>query len=226
MRFVIVGALLSPALLAAGPAFASGGAHVIDDAAVETPGTCHLESWVTRSSGGQGLIYSAPACTRAAWPNLEIGGFVSHAWSREADDSVIGLTPKLKLRSEERGVGIGIATSVGYGVDHGRFEAASVIVPVTIPAGKRLRFNVNGGWQWSRAGQGHDLFVGGQLEFAMRPDLNLMAEGFTRDNGKAGGQVGARWTPGKGRMDLDILFGRYIDGVTPAALTLGITIRR
>lgn len=227
MRFVRLGALLPSALLSAGPALASGGAHVVDDAAVETPGTCHLENWVTRSSGGQWLLNSGPACTRKAWPDLEIGGFVSHAWSDDVGDgdSVIGLTPKLNLRSEERGIGVGIATGIGYGVDRGRFEMASVIVPVTIPAGKRLRFNLNGGWQWSAGAQGHDLFVGGQVEAAIMPNLGLMAEGFTRDNGKAGGQVGARWTTANGRVDVDLLAGRYVDGETPTALTIGATLR-
>lgn len=224
MRRILGMAVLPPALLAAGPAFAAGGAHVVDDAAVEAPGTCHLESWVTRSSGGQWLVNSAPACTRQVMPDLEIGGFVSHAWSGSAADTVIGLTPKLNLRSEERGIGIGIATSVGYGIDRGRFETASVILPVTIPAGSRLRFNLNSGWQWSRAG--HDLFVGGQVELALKRNLGLMAEGFTRDRGKAGGQTGLRWTTGKGQVDVDLLAGRYVDGVTPTALTLGITVRR
>lgn len=211
-------------LLAANPALAAGGAHVIDDAAVETPGTCHLENWIARSSGGQWLLNSAPACTREAWPNLEIGGFVSQTWSSDDTDMMIGLTPKFVLRSEESGVGIGIAASAGYGIDRGRFENASVIVPVTIPAGKRLRFNLNGGWQWSQAG--HDLFMGGQVEFALRRDLGLMAEGFTRDGGKAGTQTGVRWTTAKGRMDVDLLAGRYVDGSTPTVVTLGITLRR
>lgn len=224
MRFVIGGMVLPLALLAAGPAFAAGGAHVIDDAAVETPGTCHLENWVTRSSGGQWLLISAPACTRAAWPNLEIGGFVSRTWSPGTDDTLIGLAPKLTLRSEERGIGLGISASAGYGVDRGRFETASVNVPVTIPAGRRLRFNLNGGWQWSHAG--HDLFLGGQAEFALMPNLGLMGEGFTRARGKAGGQTGLRWTTAKGRMDVDFLAGRYLDGTTPTAITLGITLRR
>ncbi|MGK6320910.1 hypothetical protein [Sphingomonas sp. DT-204] len=220
------GAFLPPALLAAAPALASGGAHVVDDAAVETPGTCHLENWLTLTGGPGGLLTLAPACTRKAWPDLEIGGFVSHGWTRDSADTLIGFTPKLNLRSEERGVGIGIAASLGYGIDRGRIETASVIVPVTIPASKRLRFNLNGGWQWSKAGFGHDLFVGGQAEFTLKPNLSLMVEGFARDSGKAGGQAGLRWTTGKGRIDVDVLVGRYVDGVTPTAVTLGLTLRR
>lgn len=226
MRFATGVAILLPALLAAGPAFASGGEHVVDDAAVETPGTCHLESWVTLSSGGGGLANSAPACTRKAWPNFELGGFVTHSWTGGTHDTLIGLSPKLMLRSEDRGIGIGVATSVGYGIERGRFETASVIVPVTIPAGERLRFNLNAGWQWTRAGHRHDLFVGAQAEIALKKNLNVMVESFTRDQGMVGGQAGLRWTVAGGAVDLDLIGGRYVDGATRRALTFGVTIRR
>lgn len=226
MRLVSAAAVLILILLPAAPAFASGGEHVVDDAAVETPGTCHLESWVTLSSGGGGLVNSAPACTREAWPNLELGGFVTHSWTKETHDTVIGLSPKLMLRSEDRGVGIGIAASVGYGVDRNRFETASVIVPVTIPAGEKLRFNLNAGWLWMGAAHRHEMFVGGQAEIALRSNLNLMVETFTRDQGKVGGQAGLRWTVAGGAVDLDLIGGRYVDGATRSAVTFGMTIRR
>lgn len=226
MRLAIGGAILLSALLAAGPAFAAGGEHVVDDAAVETPGTCHLENWVTLTGDGGGLVNIGPACTRKAWPNLELGGFVTHSWTDETDDTLIGLSPKLMLRSEDRGLGIGIATSLGYGINRGRFETASVIVPVTIPAGEKLRFNLNAGWQWARAGHRHDLFVGAQAEIALKSNLNLMVESFTRDEGKVGGQAGLRWTVAGGAVDLDLIGGRYVDGSTPSAITFGMTIRR
>lgn len=228
MRALWIAMLVGACSLTTGaviPAYAAGGAHVIDDAAVETPGTCHLESWVTTSSGKAGLVNSAPACTREAWPNLEIGGFVTHGWAPNTDDTVIGLSPKLLLRSEQTGLGIGIATSLGYGVDRGRLETASAIVPMTIPAGKHLRLNFNAGWQWFRSTDSHDLFVGAQAEFALRPNLTLMAEGFTRDRGKMGGQAGLRWTPCGGSVDVDLLAGRYLDGATRNAITFGVTLR-
>ena len=226
MRSVTGSAILLLALLVAGPALAAGGAHVVDDAAVETPGTCHLENWVTLSSGDSGLVNSAPACTRKAWPNLELGGFVTHGWTKGADDSLVGLSPKLVLRSEDRGIGIGIATSVGYGIDRARFETASVIVPVTIPAGEKLRLNLNAGWLWTRANHRHDGFMGAQAEIALRKNLNLMVETFTRDEGKVGGQTGLRWTVAGGAIDLDLIGGRFVDGATRSAITFGVTIRR
>ena len=159
MRALLAPAVLTLALLCDVPARASGGEHVVDDAAVETPGTCHVESWTTLSSRRSGLFNIAPACTRRLWPNLEIGGFLTHGWSGDAADSIVGLSPKLTLRSEERDIGIGLASSVGFSLGRGRIETASLIVPLTIAAGSRIRFNLNAGWQWSRS-NGHDAFVG------------------------------------------------------------------
>jgi len=208
------------------PATASGGPHVIDDAAVETPGLCHLENWVTFSSGNSGLLNIGPGCTRRAWPNLEIGGSLSHGWTRDGNETTVGLSPKLLLRSEERGWGLALTTSVGLGVDRGRVETLSAIVPLTIPAGERLRLNFNLGWHWTRVTRDHAVFVGAQAEIAIHPELNLMVEGFTRDTGKAGGQIGLRWTPGGGAVDMDLIVGRYIDGATRDAVTIGLTLRR
>ncbi|MBT2187822.1 hypothetical protein [Sphingobium nicotianae] len=219
------GAWLPCALLTAAPAFGAGGAHVVDDAAVETPGDCHVETWVSATSDG-GLVNVTPGCTRTAWPNLEMGGLVTHGWSAGEQDTVAGLSSKLVLRPEQRGLGIGLSGSLGFGLDRGRFETASLIMPLTIPAGHILRFNVDAGWQWSRATDAHDLFAGGQVEIRISAGLGLMAETFGRSRGKMGGQTGLRWTVAGGRVDLDLLAGRYLDGATPNAVTFGVTVRR
>ncbi|HWJ71354.1 MAG TPA: hypothetical protein VNS79_15025 [Sphingobium sp.] len=225
MRALWKEAAAALALLAAGPALAAGGAHVIDDSEVETPGTCHVESWITRNSGESGLVNSAPACTTKAWPHIELGGFVMHDWTADASTTLIGLSPKFSLRSESTGLGIGVTTNLGFNVDRSRLETGAVIMPLTLDVGKRVRVNLNGGWAWARTSD-YSLFVGGQVEFAMTPTLGLMGEVFTHDTGKAGGQTGLRWMSDHGRMNLDVLVGRYADGTTPTAVTIGLSIRR
>jgi hypothetical protein len=37
--------------------------------------------------------------------------------------------------------------------------------------------------------------------------------------------VGLRWNPGGGATDFDLLAGRYIDGASKTAITLGVTFR-
>src|SRR4051812_17783788 len=89
---------------ASGPAWAGGGAHVVDDDAVETPGTCHLEIWGTRYGSHSGLANLSPACTREAWPDLELGVAVQHTWDSK-DHTIAGPALKLHLVSLSQNAG-------------------------------------------------------------------------------------------------------------------------
>jgi hypothetical protein len=208
----------------ASPAFAAGGARVIDDAAVETPGVCHIETWFTGSTGSNRLFQFAPACTTRALPRLELGGSITHSWAPGTDDTLIAAAAKLNLRDETtRGWGVAISSGVAYSADRGEIDSANINVPVTIPVGQ-VRFNLNASWLWSRA-DGHSAFIGAQADWTVRSDLDVMVEVFARDTGRAGGQIGLRWTPGGGNVDFDLIAGRYIDGVTPTSLTAGVIAR-
>lgn len=223
--------IFAAALIAPWPAQAAGGAHVVDDSATETPGACHIESWVSRSGHGRWLVTLAPACTARTLPGVELGAAISYegddgSQPRVDGNGLLSLTPKITLRSEERGVGVGLSGTFSLGLERGTAEGAAIVVPVTIPVAPGWRVNLNAGWQWDRATSRHNVLVGGQLEFGVTPRLTLMVESFARDSGKAGAQGGARWTSRDGRVDIDLLAGRYLDGSTPSALTLGLTIRR
>lgn len=198
---------------------------MIDDSEVEAAGDCHLETWVTGASGDQWFGNAGVGCTPEAIPAVELGGFVAHAWSSGSDETVVGLAPKLNLRPADSGVGVAVAGSLVYGADRSRLEAASLIAAVTVPASQSLRANLNAGWVWSEAGPGSELFVGAQAEWQVGPSLGLMAEGFARTHGKAGAHAGLRWTSGDGRIDVDLLAGRYVDGTTPTSVTVGLTVR-
>lgn len=213
--------------LFAGVAQASGNEHIVDDAAVETPGVCHLEGWVTRLSPRHGLVNLSPACTRRAWPKLEIGGAVQQAWADGASDTTVGPALKYVLRSEDTGLGLGVIGGGAWSLKSGRLETASLIAPVTFPVNDRLRINLNAGWSHVRADAQRDAaFYGAQAEVGVARDVTLMVETFRRDGGKTGGQLGVRWNPGGGRFDLDLVAGRRVDGETPRAVTLGVTVRR
>lgn len=212
------------AFAGADPAVAAGGARVVDDAAVEAPGICNIESWLTGSTGGNRLVQFAPACTLRAMPMLEIGGAITRSWAPGADDTLLAAAAKVNLRDEtRRGWGAAISGGIGWSVDGGRVDSANINLPLTIPVG-RLRINLNASWLWSRA-EGHAAFIGAQADWPIRPDLDLMVEAFARDTGPPGGQIGFRWTPGGGHVDFDLIAGRYIDGMTPTSLTAGVIVR-
>lgn len=82
-------------------------------------------------------------------------------------------------------------------------------------------------WHYLRAHpRQNQAFVGAQIEADIARDLTVMAEAFTRDEGRPGAQVGLRWNPNRGNVDVDLLSGWRTDGVTPWTITLGVTIRR
>lgn len=217
--------LLIMALSCGEAAWAAGGGHVVDDAAVETAGACHIETWVTRTGPGRGLGALSPACTSVAWPRVELGASLLHLDERR-DETLVGPAIKWNLRPAETGLGVGLAATGAWSLRSDRLETAGLVAPVTLHAGKRLRVNINGGLLYSRSGAHRRMaFAGAQVEVQLTPRIGLMAEVFGKDRGLPGGQVGLRWTPPGGDFDLDLLAGRRVDGVAPSAITLGLTWR-
>lgn len=214
---VLCGALPSPA-------FAAGGAHVVDDVDVETPGRCHVETWVTDDQG-HGLADLSPACTPAALPSVEIGAALIHSWDGRSTTTA-GPAVKVKLRSAEKGIGLAASFGASWNLRSGRLDSVSVTMPVTLTISATTRFNLNLGYSYSATSRDrHSPFWGGQIETDLGADLSAMAEGFGRETGPVGAQAGLRWNPGHGDLDVDLLVGRYVDGSSPRSATLGVTIR-
>lgn len=204
---------------------ASGGAHVIDDAEVETPGLCHAESWLTGFGDGRRLMNLSPACTFAALPSIEFGASIQHGWERGHRHTLVGPAVKVALRSPSRSFGLGAVVSAAVDIATGKAESVAVLVPVTVDLTPRVRTNFNLSYQWARTGDRHGLVAGAQVEARVGGNLSVMAEGFVRDGGKPGFQAGVRWTP-KAWVDVDLLGGRRVDGSGARAVTLGVTLRR
>lgn len=205
---------------------AAGGAHVVDDSEVETPGLCHAENWVAAESDHAEFANIGVGCTARSRSNLELGGYVSYQRQRGPDDATIGLSPKFQLRPVNSGLGLAVDAALGFGLRRGRFETASLIVPLSVPLTRSIQLNLDAGGYWTRADHRVRAFTGAQLAAQIRPAVELMTEGFTWSGRPLGGQAGIRWTVDHGRIDLDMLAGRYVDGIAKRAITLGFTIRR
>jgi hypothetical protein len=213
------------AVLASTPAFASGGEHVIDDASVETPGTCHLESWVSLHGHGRGLLNLSPACTPKVWPRLELGAALQHS-SDGGSLTTFGPAFKLNLRPLESGVGFALVASTALRVRSGKLEAASLIMPVSVPISEGMTFNLSGGWTYLRGrSRRQAAFYGAQIETRVRGDWSLMAEVFRRGHDPSGAQTGVRWTPHGGHIDFDLVVGHRTDGVNTHSISFGLTLR-
>jgi hypothetical protein len=220
-------AMTSLALGLSSPAWAGGGAHIVDDDATLPAGVCHVESWLTLAENSGGLAVAAPACTLAALPRLEIATAVQRTWGTD-DVTTIAPALKLNLRSfEEATVGVAISGTAVWNPAEGRIETFALNVPVSHRINERLVIHANLGWIGQPGSDdSHALFWGAQAEFAIRPELVLMGEVFGTDSGRPGGQAGLRWVTDRGRIDVDLLAGHQTDGGRASSLTLGLTIRR
>jgi hypothetical protein len=222
VRFAFL--FLALAMLPFAPANAAGGAHVVDDAQVETPGLCHVELWTT-AGRGQRIFHAAPACTFASLPDIEFGGFVELASANGEEGMIFGPAIKLALRPVESGIGIGLAASAGVSLGGASVDTASLFLPVTVDVTDRLRFNANAGWAWTRGPLAHEAIYGAQLEYAATSAIGLMAEVFAGSRRGHGYQAGLRWSPGRAAFDIDLLAREDRGEDRARSFTLGLTMR-
>lgn len=210
---------------------AAGGAHIVDDAEVETPGTCHLEVWATRFVPGDGYFNLAPACTDKRVPWLEIGVAYQHYWDQVIAAPLFGPAMKVNFQSDPKGISVGLGLNAGVNLITGNLGASSLLALVTMPAGDKVRLNFNAGWSYLRTEQHPNaLFYGAQIEVDVGWDVSLMLEAFGRaPNGLVGSQLGLRYTPRigghEGWFDFDVLVGNFFDATSTRFITLGVTVR-
>lgn len=219
--------LIACVLASPQPLWAAGGAHGVDDAAVETAGDCHLESWFSDLGHGETLLNLSPACTAAALPMLEIGAAIQHGGVPGDRRWLAGPALKWTLRSGDDGGRVGIALAGAALVDTrvGQLDSAALTVPVTLAPARRVTVNLNIGAGLAH-GQDAHLLYGAQIDYAAAENMAVMAEIFGRADEPAGWQTGVRWTFDRDRMDLDLIAGRPPGTGGGAALTIGYTIRR
>ncbi|PKP87374.1 MAG: hypothetical protein CVT78_09680 [Alphaproteobacteria bacterium HGW-Alphaproteobacteria-17] len=222
-------ALIACALASPQPVSAAGGAHGVDDAAVETPGDCHLESWFSDFGRGETLLNLSPACTAKSLPMLEIGGAIQRVGAPGDRHWLAG--PALKWTIRDGGsapgerAGIALAGSALVDFRSGRVDSAALLVPVTLAPVRDVAINLNVGAGYSRGEGGHALY-GAQIDYVVTDKIALMAEVFGRPDAAAGWQGGLRRTGDRGRVDIDLLAGRQPGSGNDIAVTLGFTIRR
>lgn len=225
-RFFFGTLLWFVAAVLSGPALAAGGAHIVDDSEVETPGTCHLELWVTHFVPGDGYANAAPACTTLAIPWLEIGAAYTHYWDQVIAGPLIGPQMKINFHPASKGVGVGLSLNAGVNARTGELGLAGLIGLVTIPVTEKFRINVNGGWSYLNSEHPTAFFWGGQVEVDVGWDVSLMMEAFGRQPGLIGNQIGLRYTPAAHpRFDFDLLVGTTYDTINTKFFTLGVTVR-
>lgn len=217
---------LLPAVLVASAVRAGGGAHIVDDSEVETPGLCHLETWVTRFVPGDGYLNLGPACTFERIPWIQMGATLQHYWDEGSTTPLLGPSFKFTFVPQSRGVGIGLDAITGMNLKTGDVGIASMIMLASIPLDDRVTISLNGGWNYLANDDNQNAaFYGMQVLAKVGWDVSVMLEVFGRQPGVAGTQVGLRYTPNDSWFDFDLLAGNTFDATSPKFFTLGATVR-
>jgi hypothetical protein len=233
---------LAAVLLGAAPAVAAGGAFAVDDAAVDEPGACKVESWMAFASNQDFIGVISPACVANLGRPVELG--VAYQRSRADGEwgSTLGLKAKTNIIPVETGkIGVGFSIGVPTDLLTRQITGFSATIPLTFQVSEMFKLNANLGWLYERTNNHLSwLTWGAGFEWQFVPKLTLIGEAF----GQLGNlpmvdpgdplppnsireprvQAGLRFTPVEA-LDLDLIFGRNITGENASWVTLGANIR-
>ena len=226
-------AALGLAALSPGAAQAAGGAFAVDDAAVDEPGACKVESAASFGSNRDFVGITTPACVVPFLRPVEIG--MAIARTRVDGEWGTSVLPKAKMNILPADVGkFGLAISGGSSFDvlTGEYTGSFFNIPVTYTVSESFKVNVNGGWMYERPNEQHFFTYGVGIEWIPAKPFTLLAEVF----GVAGPrtdprtithprfQAGVRLTP-IDAVDVDVIYGRNIGGENANWITVGMNVR-
>jgi hypothetical protein len=232
--------LIAPVLLAAGAALtptfaiAAGGAYAVDDSEVGKPGDCKVETWASFASNRDQVAVTKPACVFNLGVPVEINVPLMHQRSGGDSTTTAGIGDKVALVPVETGhLGVGLSAGTAWQTSDGRNTGGYVSVPLTYQVSDALRFNINGGYQYDGLTRLSYASFGAGFEWKFAQPLTLIGEvyGIAGSRGSAErslteprAQIGLRFTP-VDRVDLDLIYGRNINGENANWITVGVNLR-
>lgn len=208
---------LAVLLLGAGHAFAAGGHHAVDDAAILERGACEVESWATRAHGGERLLHAGLNC--GAGP-VEFG--LASDYARLAGTSATAWSVQAKTAHALSGqFSIGAVFAAGWQAHvRPRYAGSTLAGLATWTASEAWAVHANLGREFVH--QGDDRTRGGlSIEWTPVQAWSFVAERY-REWGTHYARLGARWSPAQ-RWQLDASGAKSLSGPLPSLWTVGVT---
>jgi hypothetical protein len=209
-----------------GAAYAAGGAFFVDNAGVDDPGTCKVETWASGARNGDLVFAVAPACAVSIGQPVEFGiqydrvrfdGEWASAGAIKAKTSLVPFHDNAR-------VGAAISGSAIMSFATNEIVAYVLNVPVSFHITEQLHLNFQVGGLWER-NTGHEHFTwGAGFELTLTPQLMLIGEVFSLASAHRGAQAGLRYTP-RERIDFDFIYGHNLAGEKSDWITLGMNVR-
>jgi len=228
--FVSITLSLIALLTVMSKAKAAGGAYVVDDAAINAPGECNIDTWYQsgRHNHSSSNASLSQDCTLKGLPNLQLGAAIAH--SRDDADSETQLSPQFKtslFAREDLGLEWALAGTAHFAFNRAHvFDGSELNLPFTYQPIRALRLNLNTGWAqaYDDGAQHHRWTWGTGVEYDLARSLTLIAERYGQRGAEQAWQAGPRFHLGE-RIDVDVVAGRNLTGERDQWLTTGAIVR-
>jgi hypothetical protein len=207
-------------------AHSAEGAFAVDNADVNPPGFCKVETWGAAARNGDRVFAVAPLCAVSLGQPVDLAIQVDRAnfdgeWvtsgALKAKTSIIPLNDTSRF-------GIAISGAAVASLRTNQFVAYTVNVPVTFRVTDSLDINVQVGGLWDRIDNRSHVTWGGGFEYTISPQLMLIGEVFGLASEHRGAQAGLRFTPHE-KIDFDLIYGHNLAGEKSDWITLGMNVR-
>ena len=208
--------LLAAALLT-GTAWAAGGHHAVDDAAILDEGQCELEGWWTRTRGGERLLHAGAGCRVGP---VELGAAAEHA--RQQGVSATGWGLQAKWATEvASGLSLGVSVSPAWQAHvRPRHQGTTAAALLTWLPSESLAIHANLGRDFVHRG-GDANRSGAAIEWTPRTGWTLMAERYVEEHAHFL-RAGVRWAFAEG-WSADASRAQRLRGTGESSWTIGVT---
>jgi hypothetical protein len=197
---------------------------MVDDAGVDDPGRCKVESWASFANNRDFIGVVAPACVVNLGRPVEFGASLGRVRSDGVWSTDLVLKAKTPIVPLDEGkFGIALVGGAGFNLTQGETAAAFVSMPVSFQVSEPLRINLNVGALHNIIDD-RTLFTWGAGAFlSITQQVALVAETFGFDD-ETGAQLGVRYTPHE-KIDFDLIYGRNLTGERADWVTFGVNLR-
>ena len=212
-------------LLSSHRAVHADGAFAVEDAEVDEPGKCKVESWTAFANTRDFIGVVAPACVFNLGRPVEIAVPVARVRSEREWSTDLVLEAKTPIIPFDDGSKFGVALvgGVGFNLTRGDTVAAFANVPFSYQATEALRLDLNLGVLRNLVEDRTVFTWGAGASLAVTEQVSLIAGAFGFGR-KTGAQVGIRYTPYE-KIDFDLSYARNLEGDRADWVTFGVNLR-
>ena len=202
-------------LFAACSAWAAGGHHAVDDAAIMEPGNCKIESWLTDAQDGEHLLHAGTGCRVGP---LEINGSAERSGRDGSSDAAYVLQGKWATKVlPQLSAGVSFwGNWQAHAAPH--YQGSTLVGLLSWYPSKDLAAHLNLGRDFNREGADRQR-SGVSLEWTLPVGWTVVGERFVQEGGHFA-RAGVRWPVADG-WNVDLSRAQRLHGPGASNWTLG-----